>query len=211
LTPFILIGLTLLGSDGDDGDTDPTVTGLALNSLLLWLFLVGVPLFATRVKGRGPVTDLGLRFAPVDAGAFGLGVALQALVIPALYWPIFQLSDLESDDVSENARELVDAASGPGIAVLVLIVCVGAPFAEELFFRGLLLRATERRWGVAAAFLGSTVLFAVSHFQGIELPALLVFGGVAGFLAIRTGRLGTAMALHAGFNAWTVFQLLVID
>jgi membrane protease YdiL (CAAX protease family) len=55
------------------------------------------------------------------------------------------------------------------------------------------------------------VVFGLAHFQGIQLPALLLFGGVAALLAVRTGRLGPAILCHVGFNAWTVFQLLVID
>ena len=157
------------------------------------------------------MADLHLRFAPVDAAAFVLGVALQAIVVPALYWPIFRLTDVSSDDVSGDAQELVDAASGAGIAVLVLVVCVGAPFAEELFFRGLLLRAVDKRWGIGTAFVASTLVFAATHFQGIQFPALVVFGAVVSFLVVRTGRLGTAILCHAGFNAWTVFHLLVID
>lgn len=211
LLPFAVVALALLASGGGDDTGEVSIGALVANSLVLWMFLVGVPLFATRLKGRGPVADLGLRFAPADLGAFALGLALQAVAIRLLYWPIFRLSDLDADDVSESARELIDAAGGAGIAVLVLVVCVGAPFAEELFFRGLLLRAAERRWGIGVALVVSTLVFAASHFQGVQFPALVLFGAVAGYLAVRTGRLGTAILCHAGFNAWTVFELLVLN
>lgn len=203
--------MLLAAGGGDADDADITLGGLVANSLLLWVFLVGVPLVATRLKGRGPVVDLGLQIAAGDAGAFVLGVLLQAVAVPALYWPLLRLTDYSTDDVSADARELVDAASGPGIALLVVVVCVGAPIAEELFFRGLLLRAIDKRWGVVAAVVGSTLVFAASHFQGVQFPALVLFGAVAAALVVRTGRLGTAIACHAGFNAWTVFQLLVLD
>jgi membrane protease YdiL (CAAX protease family) len=214
LLPFALIGLTLLasaGSDDDGSDTAITIGALVVNALILWVFLIGVPAFATTRKGNGLVHDLGLRFAPSDGAWFALGVFVQAVVVPALYWPILRLTDVTTDDVSSEAQELVDAASGPGIAVLVLVVCVGAPFAEELFFRGLLLRATERRFGLGVAVVASSVIFAVTHYQGIQLPALLLFGAVASVVAVRTGRVGAAIALHAGFNAWTLVQLLVLD
>lgn len=181
------------------------------SSILLWVFLVGVPLVATRIKGNGPRRDLGLRVEARDLLAFPLGVALQALVVPLLYWPILRLVDQTPDDVSNEARELTDAASGGGIAVLVAVVCIGAPFAEELFYRGLLLRAVEKRWTLPVAVAASTVVFGVAHFQGIQLPALLLVGLVAGLLVARTGRLGPAILCHVGFNAWTVFQLLVVD
>jgi membrane protease YdiL (CAAX protease family) len=210
LVPFALAALTLLGGDGED--VDPTIGSLVANSLLIWLFLIGVPVFATGRKGNGVVTDLALRFRwPADAGAFVIGVVLQAVVVWALYVPIFWFSDVDGDDVSNEARELVDSASGFGILVLVLVVCVGAPFAEELFFRGLFLRSAERRWGTGAALAVTTVVFGLSHLQGIQLPALLVFGFVAGLLTVRSGRLGPAIACHMGFNAWTLVQLLLID
>jgi membrane protease YdiL (CAAX protease family) len=209
----VLSGATLLAAGSEDTTDDEVITvgTLVASSLFLWIFIVGVPAIATRLKGNGLVRDLGLRFKPIDAAAFLVGIGLQAVVVPLLYWPILEIWDRTTDDVSSEARRLVDGASGAGIALLVLVVCVGAPFAEELFYRGLVLRAVEKRWGTVAAVVGSTVLFGVGHFQGLQLPALLVFGAVAALLAVRTGRLGPAMLCHAGFNAWSVFQLLVLD
>jgi membrane protease YdiL (CAAX protease family) len=198
-----------------DEETAPeviSVTALLANSIFIWLFLVGVPVFATRVKGNGLVADLGLRVRPVDGLAFVVGVVLQAIVVPLLYWPLLPLFDRTSDDVESEARRLVDGTHGAGVALLVLIVCVGAPFAEELFFRGLTQRAVLKRWGrPAVAVALSSLVFGVSHLQGLQLPALLVFAVVAGALAQRTGRLGTSILCHAGFNAWTLFVLLVLD
>jgi membrane protease YdiL (CAAX protease family) len=208
--PFYLGAAVALGGGGDT-DVDITMGALLASSLFGWLFLAGVPWFATTTKGNGPVADLGLRFRRADLAAFPLGVALQAVVIPLLYWPLLEVLDRTTDDVSEEARQLTDAAQGPGVLLLLLIVCVGAPVAEELFYRGLLLRAVEKRFSLAAAAVAATVVFGLAHFQGIQLPALLVFGAVATALAVRSGRLGPAILCHAGFNAWTVFQLLVLD
>ena len=201
--------LATLGSD--EPDAEVTVGALAATSIFLWFFLIGAPLYATTRKGGGPARDLGLRFRWADLAAFPLGVALQAVVIPLLYWPLLRILDRDASDVENEARELVDSAQGPGILLLVLVVAVGAPFAEELFYRGLLLRAVEKRWSVAAGAVAATVVFALAHLQGIQLPALLLFGGVATYLAVRTGRLGPAILCHMGFNAWTLFLLLVVD
>ena len=201
--------LSASGSDGDDDDL--TIAALVASSILLWVFIVGVPAVATRVKGNGLRRDLGLRFEARDLAAFPVGVALQALAVPLLYWPILRLLDRTPDDVGNEARELTDAASGGGIAVLILVVCIGAPFAEELFYRGLVLRSVEKRWSLPAGVAASTLLFGVAHFQGIQLPALLLFGFVSGTMAARTGRLGPSILCHVGFNAWTIFYLFVID
>ena len=213
LVPTILTGVALLAATGaDEGDdAELTIGLLVVNSLILWCFIVGAPVFATSRKGNGPVRDLGLRFEKVDLLGVPLGVLLQAAIVPLLYWPILEVFDRTGGDVENEARELVESASGAGILVLVLVVGIGAPLAEELFYRGLVLRAVEKRWTLAAGVVASTVVFGLAHFQGIQLPALLLFGAVAGLLTARTGRLGAAILCHVGFNGWTLFYMLVID
>jgi membrane protease YdiL (CAAX protease family) len=92
--------------------------------------------------------------------------------------------------------------------MLTLVVVFGAPFAEELFFRGLAMRSFERRIGVVAGLVASAVLFSATHLDLLSFPALLVFGLVAGRLAQRTGRLGLSWWTHVGFNATTIAILV---
>ncbi len=86
---------------------------------------------------------------------------------------------------------------------------------EELFFRGLLLRALQRRVGTVGAVVLSSVLFGLAHPQPLEAAALaLVMISLAALavvlatLVVKTGRLGPAILAHAAFNAWTAVQLL---
>ena len=93
--------------------------------------------------------------------------------------------------------------------MLVFLVVIGAPLAEEVFYRGLLLRSLRKRGlGTVAAVLISSAVFALSHFQAIQLPALFVFGLVAAMLAVKTGRLGPSIWAHVGFNLTSVVVLL---
>lgn len=93
------------------------------------------------------------------------------------------------------------------LAAVVLGVVGVTPVVEELFFRGLALRAGERRWGTAFGVGFSTLLFALLHLEpGVEAPLLLlleigVLGAVFAVLAIRTGRLGPSMVAHVVVNA----------
>jgi membrane protease YdiL (CAAX protease family) len=132
----------------------------------------------------------------------------QAVVVPILYAPILRLLDRSPDDVAEEARELTDKATGLGIVLLVVIVVLIAPVVEEIFFRGLLLRSLERRFGPGWSLGVSSVLFGLAHFQWLQLPALVMFGLVAGVLVQRYGRLGPAIFAHIAFNAVTVVVLL---
>nr|MBA3303816.1 CPBP family intramembrane metalloprotease [Acidimicrobiia bacterium] len=114
------------------------------------------------------------------------------------------------DQVGETAEELTGEASGAfGVALLVLMVAVIAPLLEELFYRGLWLRAIERRFGRVVAVVGSSVLFGAAHLQPFDFPALAGFGAIAAVLTVRSGRLGPALWAHVAFNLTAVISLLV--
>ena len=179
---------------------------LAAGQVGLWLGLLGWPLLASRVKGSGSVVDdFGLRARPRDAVGVAIGFACQVVVIPVLYLLIQLVTG--KLDVEGPARELADRAHGAGFVVLALLVVLGAPVAEELFFRGLLLRSAERRFGMRWALAISSVAFAASHFQLVQFPGLALVGLVFGILVVRTGRLGPAIAAHIAFNATAVVSL----
>ena len=134
----------------------------------------------------------------------GLGTQIAAGL---LYLPLYVIFD--DIDVSEPARELVDKATGLGVFLLFLVVVVGAPVVEEIFYRGLTLKAFEKKMGGRLALVVSSLLFAFAHLQLIQFPALFLFGCVAAHLARKYDRLGRAVWAHVGFNATTVIALLL--
>ncbi len=93
--------------------------------------------------------------------------------------------------------------------LLILIVGVAAPIIEEIFYRGLFQRALLKRGLPPLAAIGiNAAVFAGSHFQLLQLPALFIFGLAAGWLAYSRDRLGPAIAAHIAFNMVTVVALL---
>ena len=209
----VLFGAALLialgYTDADAIDTLP-LTVIAVLQIPLWLGYLGAPLFASIRKGQGIVRDYGWRFERRDIGVgLGIGVLTQFVAVPLLYVPIFLI--FGEQDVSEAARELTDRATDPlGVILLVLVVVVGAPIIEELFFRGLFHQAIVKRGGHPwLAVAVTSVVFGGIHFQLLQLPALVLFGVVAGWLTVRHGRLGPAVWAHVGFNGVTVAVLLL--
>ncbi len=173
----------------------------------LWIFLIGVPVVATRLKGDGPVADLGLRMRWVDVPiGIVVGVLGQQVLVGLVYWPIFKVIG-HSVDVGQVAQNLTDKAHGVGGEVLIFaLVALGAPIAEEIFFRGLTQRALLKKEGLAHwnpwfAIVATAAFFAASHFEPVQFPALFVFGLVLGLLAWRSGRLGPSIWAHLSFNA----------
>jgi membrane protease YdiL (CAAX protease family) len=206
----IAVAIVLAINDDTTDVEDLSLAWVAVAQLGLWIGMLGVPVVASKLKGHGPVRDYGLRSEGWDAPlGFAAGLLTQLLLIPLLYGPIFWLTDLDSSDLEDPARGLTDRATDSfGITMLILIVGIGAPIVEEIFYRGLLQRSLERRFGVWPGILGSALLFGASHFQLLQLPALVLFGIVLGLLAQRTGRLAAPIAAHIVFNMTTVLFLV---
>jgi membrane protease YdiL (CAAX protease family) len=210
-----VMGGIWLGATGDD---ELSLAGQGLSQLGLWVGLVGAPLYAARRKGSGRLSvDFGLRFRPIDP-VIGLvaGLASQFLIVPLVAVILGPL--LGDPDVSEAARDLVEGASGWVLVFLVLAVAVITPVVEELFFRGLLLRAVQRRWSTVWAVGASSVVFGLVHLNQPDLGALVlamaslsVFAVLLALLTVRTGRLGPAIIAHAVFNGWTLLWILAIS
>ncbi len=180
---------------------------LPVGQIGLWGGFALTTLLAGRWRGRGVRRDFGLFMKPVDIplGLF-VGVLAQIVVVWLIYAPFQMLWDF---DVSEAAREITNrAATNSDVALLFLSVVVGAPIFEELFFRGLALRAFERKWGPFIGVLVSSLLFGAVHLQPLQFPALVVFGFIAALLTRRYMRLGPAIWAHVGFNLVAVVSLL---
>lgn len=199
----------LTGQSLDTPSDELPLSTLALQQVPFYGGMLAVPLMAARYKGRGPVTDFGLRVRLTDA-PLGLVVgfvtqyAALLLYLPVLWW-----TSVTSDDISKPARELTDKAHGAGVVLLIVVVAIAAPIVEEIFFRGLVLRSLERRFGARWAVVGSSLIFGAAHLEPLQFPALFVFGLVAAVLATRTGRLGPGIWAHVAFNAVAVVSLVL--
>jgi len=148
-----------------------------------------------------------MRWWDVPLGlAAGFATQLVLVVLIAVLYPLF---GIDTEQVGTSAEELTSSATDAiGVVLLVAIVAVAAPLFEELFYRGLWLRAVERRWGTGWAVVTSSLVFGLIHFQVYDLPALIGFGLVVAVLTVRTGRLGPAIWAHVAFNLTAVISLL---
>jgi membrane protease YdiL (CAAX protease family) len=186
---------------------------VAVLELFLWAGLLGAPIYAARTKGNGVVRDFGLRVRPLDVPVgIAIGVACQLVLVPLVSLPWILVLGKDLDQLDDAARQLADKATDPlGVVLLVLIVVLGAPVVEELFFRGLLQRSLLRKMGAVPAVAISSFVFALTHFQLLQFLALWAFGAVLGTLAVRTGRLGPGILAHMAFNAVTVIALVTAN
>ena len=202
----ILVVIAINAFDSGIDLDDPSLEITAILQAALWVGTLGIPMWLYLVKGVF-WKEFGWEFQKNDilpGLLIGLGTQIAAGL---LYLPLVLIFD--GIDVSEPARELVDKATGFGVFLLFLVVAIGAPLVEELFYRGLTLKAFEKKMSNRLALVLSSLVFAIAHLQLIQFPALFLFGFVAGYLARKYDRLGRAVWAHVGFNTTTVVALLL--
>ena len=188
----------------------PPIWLTTLLQLPLWFGLAVLPLWFVTNRGRGAVAELKLKMKGMDVPlGLAIGVASQFILVPLVYLILRPLIGVQ--DISAEARNLTDRATGP-ISVILVFVVVGvcAPLAEEIYFRGFAQSIFARRLSVRWAVFASAAFFAATHFQVLQFPALLAFGVVLGFLVVRFDRLGPAIWAHIGFNMAAAVSLLFL-
>jgi hypothetical protein len=205
----IVIGVTGTQrlSDGSYPETaaiiGATVAG-QYGAWFLWMLLV------SKRKGIGTLrADFGF---VVDVAhdwsmiAIGFGFEIAAGIV------LFPITNLLKKTPQQVVHDL-DTAHGAKLVILVVTALVVAPVVEELFFRGLLLRALQRRVSAPIAVAIAALAFGLTHVlfdfgSGAVMPALVALGLVSGYFAVRTGNLSRSILLHAGFNLVAVLAVL---
>lgn len=202
------LAVALVGASLGD---DLSVPQLTVVSICVWLPMVLVLVGASRRFGTGqPLADYAGSFRPIDLVGVPIGIATQLLMLPVLYAPLRGVwpDTFSNQRIEERAQELADRAGGWNTVLLVLVVAVAAPVIEEFVYRGLLQRSTSSAVGSTLGLLGTSVWFALVHFEPVEYPGLFVAGLVFGASVVITGRIGPAIVTHAAFNATGLIGVL---
>lgn len=180
-------------------------------AIVAWLALVA------RRKGLGTLAaDFGLLAVGVgsrwraETRWLFAGFGLQLAWIPLL----LVLQEVHGELARQEAVRVASRASGLEVPLIVLAVGVVAPVAEELLYRGALLRCVLRRTTPGWSVLVTSLVFAAVHFGDpsvgtvMAFPAIFSLGLVAGYQTAKTGDLVRAVYLHVGFNLVSVIAIL---
>ena len=187
----------------------PTILVVLVGTTLPWLALAGWPLIATSRRGNGPRIDLGLRLTWSDTG-WGVMTGFAGLLLAGIAALLTRLVDPEvSSAAGDAAAELQESSGRLAIVIFALMVMVGAPIVEELFFRGLFVSALRKRGvGAVLTIIITGVVFAGFHFEPTRFLILLPTGLLLGWVRWRTGSTGAAMVAHGVVNAPGAIVLL---
>ncbi len=183
----------------------------------LWVGFAAGPWLASMARGtRHLAADLGIRFRAIDVAGIPIGFGGQ-LVVTALYTPFIR----HLHNFNAPTTKLTGGAHGFAFAVIAILTVIGAPFFEELFFRGLVLRGllrlfapsdsargAARSLAVVAAVAVDGTIFGLAHAELVQLAGLALFGVMLATVSYRTGRLGMNMVAHASFNLVAVVAIV---
>jgi membrane protease YdiL (CAAX protease family) len=149
--------------------------------------------------------------------AVAYGILAGALFVPAA-WGLNSLSGKLMDLVHLNAKnqEMVSELQDPGLTAaekvfLGVVAVVVAPMVEELLFRGILYPAIKQLGYPRLALWGSSVLFALVHFNMATFVPLLVFALVLVRLYENFENLLAPIVAHSLFNAANFLVLIYQD
>lgn len=143
---------------------------------------------------------LGLR--GVSGNTIARSVAVGVACMPLVGFVALGVRVLLGGPVDNPQLEAFQDAemSAATLALMVLLVGLIVPVAEELLFRGLVLDFLRQRYGAGPAILGSAVAFGMVHFEPSIAVGTGVLGIVMGVARLKTGSLWPAVAIHATNN-----------
>ena len=162
--------------------------------------------YSSRRWGTGQFRrDVGFRAQWVDAGwgPITWAACLVTQIVVGVVVVVLRIP------FTSNVKDVADLHYDRGYIVSLLVLAVvAAPLAEEIVFRGVVLRGLLSRYGVVFAVGLQGVLFGMAHFDPIRgtgniglILVLSAVGCVLGGAAFLTRRLAPTMIAHAILNA----------
>ncbi|MGN0827211.1 MAG: lysostaphin resistance A-like protein [Kiritimatiellia bacterium] len=126
--------------------------------------------------------------------AWGIGLSLAVLML-------WQWQTGSEPPPQTGVAWLQDGQTPWRVRLIIAVAAVlGAPLAEELFFRGLLFRGLVPLVGFPCATGIGALAFGLAHGDFASLPSLVAVGAILSVAYWRTRSIWVPMSLHACFN-----------
>jgi membrane protease YdiL (CAAX protease family) len=172
-------------------------SSLLIIQVISWPLILWIGLRWSRVSFRQacPLTRFPVRIVPaLLIASFGATILLLSVagLIPM---------------PEEMKKQLTEGITGSSRLSFFFSIVLAAPFGEELFFRGWILRGYLGRYSARKAVWASAILFALFHLNPWQAVVALPLGLGFAWLFLRTGSLLPGILGHATVNFSTNFLL----
>ena len=210
---FLIFGgaavfMTLLMADGslDFRRGIRLSPSIAVNAgaFLIQALLMTAPVYFFVLRRRG------LPFAAIGFKPFS---RRWLFIVPLVAAVILVISEFASSLAGHPLEAPMIQALAPrgfswfGLLVMVVVGAVLAPFAEEVFFRGVFHTWLRHRWGPIVAVIVSSLVFGLFHMQPFWIIFAAFIGVVLALLYEFSGSLWPAIGLHVINNTISIVGL----
>lgn len=191
LSMFFLLGASFLSDQTAEAAVLPLLLRIALKLAIFLLPTVWLIVFLLRRNIAFPkITERASLYKTLMLTLSSAGVIV---IIEMLYVAVFP-----------SAMAAVGVAKGNTVSenVLLFILAAAVPaIAEELLFRGVILRAM-RVFRTSLAILMSALVFALMHFSAPIFPLAFICGLIFGMAYVSTGSISSVIGIHFLCNAF---------
>src|ERR671918_3017735 len=198
---LIALAFWAQSEDGTTGDALYDVD-LAINGLFFYGIVIAASFLIALAYDR-PLRALGFRRFRLRWLWIAFGIVVLTIVVALVLEPVLHGGEQQGLAPDEWQPEHATA-----FALNTAVVVLLAPFAEELFFRGLGVRALAFLGGLAA-ILVSGVVFGLVHGILGALPPLALFGVGLAWVRLRSASVWPSFVAHAVYNGLGILLLVL--
>jgi membrane protease YdiL (CAAX protease family) len=191
---FIAAGFVGQSSDSTDTSTVLYDYGFAVGTIAIYAVLVGLTFLIALAYTRPPAA-IGLRPFAWRWVGIAVGLIVLVLIVASALEPLLHGGRDQGLSPKTWEPEHADAFLLNGIVVSTIV-----PFTEELFFRGLGVRALRFLGGISAVVV-TGLAFGLSHGILGALPPLILFGLALGWVRLRADSVWPGVVAHGFYNA----------
>ena len=183
------------------------------SSIIYGIFYVVIAFWGVKLISK-KVLKLSLQECGIDKPKSIFKWLTFAFVLPAGVTTILLLTP------GEFFRNDIQTSEAIGIVVSAIIVTgMATGIVEEIIFRGLIMKALEKRWGKLTAIMAPSVLFGLLHALGGDLHwidfLMLFIGGTSvgimfSLIVYKSGSIWNSAIVHAIWNMIMIGDILYI-
>ncbi len=145
----------------------------------------------------------------IGSGVIAYVAAMPYILLYAALYQIWLQSRGYEPELQDAMRIYAELPAGGVRIYFIFLALVLAPVAEELLFRGVLLPALSRRFGVGAAIVVSSALFALMHMHVPGLVPLFLLSIALSVAYIYTRSVIVPIVMHMVFNSVSLLAMTI--
>jgi membrane protease YdiL (CAAX protease family) len=198
---FVFVVLGFVGTSA--GQTDEEVLyeySFAIGATVIYGFLIGITFAIALWLGR-PAPALGLKRFAWRWIWVALGLIILVLLLGLLLEPVLHAGEKQGFGPDEWRPDRAAPFVLNGVIAATLV-----PFTEELFFRGLGVRALLP-FGAVFALVATSLAFGLGHGLFSALPILVPFGLALAWVRLRSDSVWPGTIAHGFYNGVAVLYL----